>query len=60
MKVLLLVFLFFVISLELLASATLSKTKKQGFLKCGVTTGLAGFSAPDSKAISGLGQLYGL
>ena len=29
--------------------ATLDIIKKQGVLKCGVSTGLAGFSAPDSK-----------
>jgi general L-amino acid transport system substrate-binding protein len=31
------------------AQATLDAVKKKGFIQCGVTTGLAGFSAPDSK-----------
>ena len=31
------------------AGPTLKKIKKQGHIKCGVSTGLAGFSAPDSK-----------
>jgi len=31
------------------AGATLDAVKAKGFLQCGVTTGLAGFSAPDQK-----------
>jgi len=31
------------------AGATFDAVKKKGFLQCGVTTGLAGFSAPDEK-----------
>ncbi|MDR2991437.1 MAG: transporter substrate-binding domain-containing protein, partial [Burkholderiaceae bacterium] len=32
-----------------LAGQTLNAVKQRGSLKCGVTNGLAGFSAPDSK-----------
>lgn len=32
-------------------AATLDDVKKDGFVKCGVTTGLAGFSAPDDKGV---------
>ncbi len=31
------------------AQSTLDSIKKKGFIQCGVNTGLAGFSAPDSK-----------
>ena len=30
-------------------SGTLETVKKNGFLRCGVSTGLAGFSSPNSK-----------
>ncbi len=31
------------------SAATLDKTKEEGFVRCGVTTGLAGFAAPDDQ-----------
>ena len=46
MKTLLLTFIFLSLSAQ---AGTLSMVKKRGKLKCGVSTGLAGFSAPDSK-----------
>lgn len=38
-----------VISTPVLAGKTLDTVKQRGTVKCGVTTGLAGFSAPDAK-----------
>ena len=35
------------------AGPTLDKTKKAGTLRCGVSTGLAGFGAPDAKGVWG-------
>ena len=34
-----------------LAQGTLESVKKKGFVQCGVNTGLAGFSQPDSKGV---------
>ncbi|TIY00850.1 MAG: amino acid ABC transporter substrate-binding protein, partial [Mesorhizobium sp.] len=31
------------------SAATLDDVKAKGFIQCGVSTGLAGFSAPDDK-----------
>jgi general L-amino acid transport system substrate-binding protein len=33
------------------AAGTLDDVKKKGFIQCGVTTGLAGFAAPDNKGV---------
>ena len=33
------------------SGATLDDVKKKGFVQCGVNTGLAGFSQPDSKGV---------
>ena len=33
------------------SAATLDDVKKKGFIQCGVTTGLAGFAAPDDKGV---------
>src|SRR5689334_14578374 len=33
------------------AQATLDAVHKKGFLQCGISTGIAGFSAPDSKGV---------
>ena len=35
-------------------AGTLDDVKNRGFLKCGVTTGLAGFAAPDDSGEHGL------
>jgi general L-amino acid transport system substrate-binding protein len=45
----LLIFLFF--SGNALAQSTLDSVRSKGFLQCGVSTGVAGFSAPDSKGV---------
>ncbi len=52
MKVLLYVILFLV-SFNAISSSskTLKSVKKKGYLTCGVSQGLAGFSSPDSKGI---------
>ena len=34
-----------------IAGVTLNTVKKRGYVRCGVSSGLAGFSAPDSKGI---------
>jgi len=33
------------------AQSTLDAARKKGFLQCGISTGIAGFSAPDSKGV---------
>src|SRR5690348_3973227 len=33
------------------AQSTLDAVRKKGFLQCGISTGIAGFSAPDSKGV---------
>jgi len=43
--------IFLVFSGNALAQSTLDSVKAKGFLQCGVSTGIAGFSAPDSKGV---------
>ncbi|KGD90012.1 amino acid ABC transporter substrate-binding protein [Achromobacter sp. RTa] len=39
------------VSSQALAGPTLDAVKKRGYLQCGVSTGIQGFSAPDSKGV---------
>ena len=49
MKNLVLAFAFFAVPAW--AQSTLDSVRSKGFVQCGVNTGLAGFSAPDSKGV---------
>ncbi len=49
MKNLVLVFVFFAVPAW--AQSTLDSVRSKGFVQCGVNTGLAGFSLPDSKGV---------
>src|SRR6059058_4634354 len=43
--------LLFFAAASSLAQSTLDAVRKKGFVQCGVNTGLAGFSQPDSKGV---------
>ncbi len=45
------IWLLLFISLPALSQSTLESVKAKGFVQCGVNTGLAGFSQPDSKGV---------
>src|SRR5262249_14117445 len=42
---------FLVVSASAAAQSTLDAVRSKGFVQCGVNTGLAGFSLPDSKGV---------
>jgi general L-amino acid transport system substrate-binding protein len=44
-------FISVLLSLPVLGQSTLESVQKKGFVQCGVNTGLAGFSQPDSKGV---------
>jgi len=44
-------FLLLLFSSSVLAQSTLDSVRRKGFVQCGVNTGLAGFSQPDSKGV---------